>query len=703
MTTKRVKPLALALLMANALPALGAGIPTLQEVTVSSDNAKDQIGVADSSSEGTVTAKQLANRPLVRPAEVMEAVPGMIVTQHSGDGKANQYFLRGFNLDHGSDFSTHVMGMPVNMVTHAHGQGYMDLNFMIPELVSSVKYKKGVYGAEDGDFATAGSARIDYQRKLDAPFVDVTLGQHNYRRALMAGSKEINGYTLLGAVELAGYDGPWEEPEKLKKQNAVFRLSSGTAANGYSVSAMLYQADWVASEQVPQRAIDSGELGRYGALTRNDGGKTHRNSLSGEWAQTDAAGATRANWYVVDYGLNLFSAPSGYTNYNTYPLGDQHEQADERVVWGGGGRHSWLLGPAAKDTELTAGFQLRQDRIGKVGLYETQNRVRMNTLREDRITETATGLFMDAKTQWNPWLRTTAGARYDMIQAQATALGGQYNMDNGGSVSAHQASPKLGAVFGPFDLIGQTEFYTNWGHGFHSNDVRGATSRTNPTDGSSVSQVPLIVKAKGEEVGMRVTPMRGWTSNLTLWKMQLESELVYIGDEGVTEPRGSSERSGIEWSNYFTPWSGWIIDTDLALSRARFKEAVNGGTHVPNAVPLTAAMGVSYDNGGKYFGGLRLRYLGAYDLEETGTQKSTAFLLANLKAGYRIDKQWQVSFDVLNLFDRKANDIEYWGGSCTRNEAISATGGCGSGSAIDGRLVHPLEPRTFRVSTRITF
>jgi len=694
-----IKPLTLAILSAFALPALAAGIPTLQDVTVSS-GSNDLIGVADTASEGTVTARQLANRPLLRPAEVMEVVPGMVVTQHSGDGKANQYFLRGFNLDHGSDFATQVMGMPINMVTHAHGQGYMDLNFLMPELISTVKYKKGVYAAEDGDFAVTGSARIDYQRKLDAPFVDLSLGQHNYRRLLAAGSAEINGFKLLAGVELAGNDGPWEQAENLEKQNAVFCLSSGTAANGFAVTAMLYKADWTASEHVPERAITSGEIGRYGTLVKNDGGQTHRYSLSGEWAQTGEAGATRANLYVIDYGLNLFSAPSGYISGLQ---GDQHEQADERVVWGGDARHTWFLGPQLKDTELTAGFQIRQDRIGKLGLYNTVNRQRTNTVREDKITETATGLFIDAKTQWLSWLRTSVGARYDVINAEATALGGANNMNNGGDVSAHQLSPKLGAIFGPFNLLGPTEFYANWGHGFHSNDVRGATARTNPLDGTPVDAVPLIVKAKGSELGVRVVPLPGWNSSLSLWAMELASELVFIGDEGVTEPKGASQRTGLEWSNYFTPMSGVIVDADLALSQARFKEAINGGRRVPNAIPVTASLGLTADDGGPWFGGLRVRYLGSYDLEETGSEKSHAFWMANLKLGFRFSKQWQTTLDVLNLFDKKANDIEYWGGACTRNEALAGTGGCGTGSSIDGRLIHPLEPRTFRVGLRASF
>lgn len=699
LSAQTLRPALSALLAAWSLPLFAAGMPTLQEVTVSS-GGKDLVGVADTASEGTVSGRQLANRPLLRPAEVLETVPGMIVTQHSGDGKANQYFLRGFNLDHGSDFATQLMGMPTNMVSHAHGQGYMDLNFLIPELIASVKYRKGVYGAEDGDFATSGSARIDYQRSLSAPFVDLSLGRHNFRRLLTAGSQQFADWQVLAGIELAGNDGPWEQPENLKKQNAVLRLSNGSASNGFALTAMAYQANWRASEHVPERAITGGEIGRYGTLVAHDGGRTHRYSLSGEWAQTGAESATRAQAYVIDYGLNLFSAPSGYINGLN---GDQHEQADQRTVWGGELRRSWFLGPQLRDTELSAGVQLRQDRIGKVGLYNTVDRQRTDTVREDRITETATAIFVDARTQWQPWLRTSLGARYDLIHAEAQALGGANNLGNGGEASARQLSPKLGAVFGPFALLGPTEFYANWGHGFHSNDARGATARFNPQDGSNVSPLPLIVKARGSELGLRTVPLPGWHSSLSLWQMDLASELVFIGDEGVTEPKGASRRAGLEWSNYFTPSHGIIIDADLAWSKARFRDAVNGGQRVPNAIPLTASLGLAYDAGGPWFGGLRMRYLGAYDLEESGQQKSHAFWMANLKLGYRFNTQWQVSLDVLNLFNKQANDIEYWGGACSRNEVLSASGGCGEGQAIDGRLVHPLEPRSLRLGLHLNF
>ncbi len=676
--------------------AHAGGVQTLQEVVVTGTvNGNPLIGTAESATEGTVSAQQLANRPLLRPAEVMEAVPGMIVTQHSGDGKANQYFLRGFNLDHGSDFSTHVMGMPVNMASHGHGQGYMDLNFLLPPLVRGVKYRKGVYATEDGDFATTGAARIDYVRSLPTPFAELELGPHRYSRALVAGSLEGNGLQWLGAAEAACNDGPWEQPESLRKRNAVLRLSSGAVGDGFALTMMAYDARWNATEHVPERAITSGEVGRYGALLPSDGGRTHRNSLSGEWARSSNGGDTRANAYVIDYGLNLFSSPSGFIKG---PQGDQHEQADERIVWGGQFSRSQVMGPAWLDTEFTGGVQWRQDRIARVGLYDTVARERVSTVREDRITETAAALFVDARTQWTPWLRSTIGLRHDAMRLRVTPLAGAFNMSNGGIASDGHTNPKLSLVFGPFS---GTELYANWGRGFHSNDARGVTAQTNPQDGSPSDKVPLLVVAKGAEIGMRATPLRGWSTSLSLWKLDLGSELVFIGDEGVTEPKGASRRHGLEWSNYITPNEWLVIDGDLALSQARFHEANadNGGRHVPNAIPLTASVGVSADDKGRWFGGVRLRYMGAYALEETAQQKSTPFWLVNLKLGFRFTPQVELSGSLLNAFDSKANDIEYWGGACTRGDGP----GCNGGAGIDGRLVHPLEPRTLRLALRASF
>jgi len=670
---------------------------TLDAVVITANNnAAGLIGVADAATEGTVTAKQLATRPLLRPAEVLEAVPGMTVTQHSGDGKANQYFLRGFNLDHGSDFATSVMGMPINQASHAHGQGYMDLNFLIPELIGTLRYRKGLYAADDGDFATTGSARIDYRRELPAPFIDVSLGAHAYRRLVAAGSQALGNdgdLKLLGAVELAGNDGPWDQPEALRKRNAVLRLSSGPAGNGFALTAMAYHASWTATEHVPERAIQSGEIGRYGALMPSDGGTTHRYSLSGEWAQPVDTGRISANAYVVNYGLNLFSNPSGFING---PQGDQHEQADRRTTWGGQLARTWQLGPTLQDSEATLGTQLRQDRIHTLGLYDTEARQRTGTVLQDAALQTQLGLYGELRTPWRPWLRSVLGLRWDQLRARVMAVDGPYNLANSGQARGHQTSPKLALIFGPFN---HTEFYANWGTGFHSNDARGTTATTHVRDGSPIDKVPPLVKATGAELGLRTVLLPGWSSSLALWRMALQSELVFIGDEGVTEPKGASRRVGLEWSNYITPNHWLIVDADLALSRARFNTPENGGTHVPNAVPVAASLGLAADPKGPWFAGLRLRYVGRYALEETGTERSRAALTANLKLGWRVTPKVQFTVDVLNLFDRRANDIEYWGAACSRGDGA----GCGGGAGIDGRLVHPMEPRTWRLSLRAGF
>ena len=330
-------------LLASALgtSAQAAGVPTLQEVAVTA-RQHELIGVADSASEGTVTAAQLRNRPLLRPAEALETVPGMIVTQHSGDGKANQYFLRGFNLDHGSDFATHVLGMPVNMASHAHGQGYMDLNFLMPELVQGIAYRKGVYAAEDGDFATTGSARIDYRRRLAQPFVELGLGQNGYQRLMAAGSRALgeegDGRQLLVAAELMGYDGPWAQPENLQRRNLLLRLSDGSARHGYAITAMSYSAHWTATEHVPQRAIDSGTVGRFGSLDPTTGGRSLRHSLAAEWAGRGDASQTRATAWWLRSSLDLWSnfqyCLGDYAATGSCATGDQFRQSERRYAGG---------------------------------------------------------------------------------------------------------------------------------------------------------------------------------------------------------------------------------------------------------------------------------------------------------------------------------------------------------------------------------
>jgi outer membrane receptor protein involved in Fe transport len=389
--------------------------------------------------------------------------------------------------------------------------------------------------------------------------------------------------------------------------------------------------------------------------------------------------------------LNLFSGPSGFINGAD---GDQHEQVDSRKLWGGQLKHT-LLAPLP-NLELGWGLQWRHDRIGQLGLYDTVDRQRTHTVREDKVEQDLLGLFGEARYRVTPWLRAHAGLRWDRLKTSNEALAGEFNLDNGGRASKTLWSPKLGLIA---RAAANIELYAQWGRGFRSNDVRGATSTTNPNDGEAQAPLPLLARTQSHEVGLRTQPARGWNSSVVLWQAKLASELVFIGDEGVTEARGASRRSGLEWSNDIAPWPWLLLDADMAWSRARFVAAENGGRRVPNAVPFNASLAATVTPAGPWFAGLKLRHIGAYDLDESGTQKSRSNWTANLKLGWRFSRRNELSLDVLNLFDRRANDIEYWGEACTRTEGP----GCGGGEGIAGRLVHPMEPRALRLSWRAGF
>ena len=330
----------------------------------------------------------LVDKVQVRTADgqVLEEVPGLIITQHSGEGKANQYFLRGFNLDHGTDIAIHVDGMPVNMRTHAHGQGYADLNFLIPELVGAVEFHKGPYFVRDGDFASAGSVRIDYFDKLDRNIALTTLGSFGFKRGLSAASVPLGAGNLLVAGEAQTYDGPWVVPDALRKLNGVARYSQGTATDGFAVTGMAYWARWNATNQIPERAVAEGIIGRYGTLDPTDGGDTGRFSLSGRWSQSDAGGITRASAYVIRYQMNLFN---DFTYFLNDPVGgDQFHQLDQRVLGGGEVLHIFQGDLFGRPLEVEVGAQTRTDSI-RVGLFNTAVRRYRSTVLDDRVLESS--------------------------------------------------------------------------------------------------------------------------------------------------------------------------------------------------------------------------------------------------------------------------------------------------------------------------
>jgi hypothetical protein len=676
----------LAIMAAFAGPAASqsqSGLPSepLVRVVGHYDNA---VGTSDAASQGVITADLVANRPALRTGELLEFVPGMIVTQHSGDGKANQYFLRGFNLDHGTDFATFVDGMPVNMRTHAHGQGYSDLNFLIPELVQRIDYRKGPYFADEGDFASAGAAHFRLADRLPAGLASLSLGSWGYRRALLADSVGAAGGTLLYGLELGRNDGPWDVPEGVRKANALLRYSRGGPDDGWSLTGMAYRNRWNATDQVPLRAVEAGTIGRFGSLDPSDGGASDRYSLSYAMKRRGDGRLFELDAYVLHARLDLFS---DFTYRLANPVdGDQFQQSERRDTAGFNVAQSWAADWAGLAVRNKLGLQARYDRLDPVGLYATAARVRTDTMRADRVREGSAGAYVENVVQWQPWLRSVAGLRYD---AYAFRVDSSIAGDSG-SKDAHLASPKLSLIFGPWR---RTEFFVNAGRGFHSNDARG-TTQTRLADGSAAVPVTPLVPTRGLELGMRTELVPGLQSSLALWRLDIDSELVFVGDAGETEPSRASRRHGVEWNNHYIAAPGVLFDLDIATSHARYREHDPAGDAVPGSVGRVVSAGVTLEGRGRWSGGFELRHFGPRPLVEDGSVRSASTTLAYARAGYRLAPRTHVTLDVFNLFGRRASDIDYYYASRLPGEPAQG---------VDDVHFHPVEPRSVRLTLQHAF
>jgi outer membrane receptor protein involved in Fe transport len=643
------------------------------------------IGIADSATEGVVTAREIERRPFQRAGEVLETVPGVIVSQHSGEGKANQYYLRGFNLDHGTDIAITVAGVPVNMPTHGHGQGYADANFLIPELVSAVQYKKGPYFAEEGDFASAGAVHVNYLNLLEKPLAVVQGGSGRFGRALFAASPAAGKGFLLYALELGTNDGPWTRPDDFRKLNGVLRYTQGDQRGGFSVTAMGYSAKWNASDQIPSRAVANGTLARFGLIDETAGGQTSRYTLASEWQRNSSNTLTQAAAYAIQYRLNLFS---NFTYFLDDPVdGDQFEQADDRLVAGGRGSHRWLARWGSVAVENLIGIQARHDDIRNVGLYRTRERERLSTTRQDRVQETSGGLYGQTSLQWSSWLRTVAGLRADHYRFDVRAN----DTINGGRDTAALLSPKLTVILGPWR---NTELYANGGSAFHSNDARGVTIRIDPATGQPTDRVTPLVRSRGAELGLRSTAMPRVHITAALWALDLASELLFVGDAGTTEPSRPSRRTGLELATFYN-LSEWLaLDVEYAYSRARFRNADAGGDRIPGAIEGVASVALSVIDVGKLSGELRYRYFGPRPLIEDDSVRSDASSLFNARVGYRVTPRIRLDFDVFNILDAHVSDVDYFYTSRLPGE---------SPAGVDDVHFHPVEKRAFRVGVTTTF
>src|SRR5271156_956410 len=530
------------------------------------------IGIAESATQGTVGATEIEDRPILRSGEILEALPGLIITQHAGGGKANQYFLRGFNLDHGTDIAIFLDDMPLNLPSHAHGEGYSDMNTVITEFVERVDAEKGPYYADVGDYGSAGNAHVVFFNTLPQNFFQVDGGMYQFARCVFGVSRKLGRGNLMYGAEAYHDGGPWVYPDNYYKFNGLVTYSRGTEASGFSITTRAYDgARWNSSDQLPYTALPV--VGFFGALNPTDGGRSQRYSLQGEWHHKGADSQTTLMAYGFYYDLNLFS---DFTYYLVDPYkGDQFEQQDRRWVAGFDIRHTIFGHVFGRKTETTFGMQLRNDWIHN-GLFRTVDRMRTsktyyaaNYLDEpssldqvavlpadtdlNKFTETIVSPWVTSKIKWASKFRSIVALRGDDgkgVIASFTnpanpnypndSYPANYNPNTRQSINKFLPSPKASLIFGPW---ANTELYAQGGASYHTNDVRGSTQLYEPVSPAypyyntlNPIKIPFLVQTKGAEVGVRTSAVPNLRSTFSLWYLHSNSELLQDGDTGGTTP-----------------------------------------------------------------------------------------------------------------------------------------------------------------------
>ncbi|HEV2741309.1 MAG TPA: TonB-dependent receptor [Candidatus Elarobacter sp.] len=663
------------------------------------------IGTASSAAEGFVGHTELEERPILRPGELLETVPGVVISQHSGEGKANQYYLRGFNLDHGTDIAITIGGIPANMRTHAHGQGYSDVNWLIPETVNYVNYRKGTYNADQGDFSTAGAVNMTYFNVLPKSIATVSGGPYGQARVLLAASPAAgpNGHFLY-ALEYAHEDNTADHPDNYRKYDALLRYSRQVGTTLWGVTAQGYEAKWMSSDQIPLRAVQQGIIDRFGAIDPTDAGRTHRYVLSTDFSHDTAKSSTQINAYAMDYSLHLFSD-------FTYSLNDpenmdQFEQTDQRLVTGVNASQTWKT-PVADNT---IGYQMRNDNITPVGLYLTRGRAQIGVTRVDRVVETSNAVYVQTSQHLTPKLRMTAGVRADVYNFSVRDL----RPENSGSVRAGIVSPKIAFSY---TVNPKVELYADYGQGFHSNDARGITETvdpgtgltTDPGTGQILQGATPLVRAQGAELGVRFAVAQKLRTTVSLWNLNLASELIFQGDAGTTSPGRPSHRYGFELANFYVPSPGVTLDFDYSSSAAKFTNFDPVGQTIPGSIKDVLTFGIAVDKP-HAFGSIRLRYFGPRPLIEDASVHSNPTTTVSLQAGLKPSRGLKVGFDVFNLLGAKASDIDYYyNSSLPSDPAYTKPGFTGTcpidqcGVGVPDVHFHPIERRLIRLTVTKQF
>lgn len=673
------------LVAAASAPALAQD---LQEVEVIGRRV-NLVGSASTASEGLVSQNELALRPLLRTGEILESVPGLVATQHSGSGKANQFFLRGFNLDHGTDFATSIDGMPINMRSHGHGQGYTDLNFLIPELVQEIEYRKGSYYADVGDFSGAGSAKITSMQQMNRQQFSLGAGEYGFGRLLATGGVDAMDGEFIYGLEHQIYAGPWDSiDEDVGKTNVWLKQQWLREDGGLSLSFMGYDNTWNSADQIPARAVAQGLITDFGSIDPTVGGNSSRYSLSVNWEQRAESSRLTASAYAIDYDMELWSNFS----YAIEPGGDQFRQVDQRRIYGG--EFEWQTQGTLGSLDMLNAFggELRIDDIGQVGLNHSNARAYTGPIRLDAVDQWSTGLYWSNTLQWTENFRSVVGARYDYYDFSVQAL----NAGDPTTLSANTGETTDDIVTSNLSLIytfnANSEVYASIGEGFHGNDARGTTIRRDPVSGELVQAVDPLVPTLGSELGVRFFFSDQLNASIALWQLDIDSELIFVGDAGNTEDTGvGSERQGVEVTSYYQMNDKLSFDVEYSYTDAQYERPVDGLTDIGGALEHVFSGGIHYRPTTQIDAHLRVRHFGDFPLD--GGVQAEGSTMMNLRLGYQATENLHLNLDLLNILDSNDHDVEYFYESQLPWETMP----------VEDRHYHVFEPRSFRLYATYRF
>ena len=598
-------------------------------------------------------------RPVGSVQDILRVTPGLVMVQHSGGGKANQYFLRGFDADHGTDLALSYDGIPINMPSHAHGQGFADTNFIIPETVERVEITKGPYFANQGDFATAGSVNLitrDNFQHSSLGFGGGGSPGHGagaYRGLLIASPKwDLAKATF--AAEIGKQNGPFDNPEGWDRYKLFNKLTFPlSATSSLTITEASYASNWHGSGQIPVRAVEQGAVSRFGSIDPNEGGGTARHQISSAYkVRPDENSELNVLAYGGSYRFNLFS---NFTLYQDDPdNGDEIEQVDRRTFYGGKVSYRVVHEVAHIRFDTTIGADVRSDDIHEE-LWHTRQRRQLSQKRGNDVHQTLAGVYINEEITPLKWLRLNLGGRSDSIFFSVDNRLATNDPTNpqSGTGAAHQFRPKASLVVTPLDLPqAQLDLYVNYGNGFHSNDVRGVFTKPSVTP---------LTKAVGQEVGARTRLFDRLDLATALWRMTLDNETLWSGDEGTTDVNPASLRYGTEVESRLELTKWLAADADVTFTHSQFRGDKSNGGGLALAPKQTWSGGLSarHDLGpGVARGGLRFYGIGDRPASDDGSIIATGFTQVDLHLGYR-HRWFDIAFDVENLLNGKFRSAQF--------------------------------------------